>query len=1027
MGKQKQQVLSHFFQPTPKDSSSASAAGNSRSQSTRTPPTPKIATTVSFSPAKRSRAALLNSLHNKRPKLDQPSGSDNSELPLPNPTLHQKFLSKLLEPPQDLLEPSKNRRCDNIINPKYTPLEQQVVELKERYPDVLLMIEVGYKYRFFGEDAENAARVLGIYAHMDHNFLTASVPTFRLHVHVRRLVSAGYKVGVVKQTETAAIKAHGTNRLGPFCRGLSALYTKATLEAAEDLGGGEEGCRLSSNYLFCVVEKAKENMESGVDVTIGAVAVEVSTGDVVYGQFDDNFMRSRLEAMVLNLTPAELLLGRSLSNQTKKLLSAYAGPASNVRIEHASQDCLDNGGARSELISLYEGLIKDNLTNDHCGKVASSTQGNNLALEGITGMPDLAIQALALTTRHLKKFGFERILCLGASFRPFSSIMEMTLSANTLQQLEVLKNNSDGSEQGSLLHCMNHTLTVFGSRLLRHWVSHPLCDRKMVYARFDAVSEILESMTSKDSEVDYDGKISKITAAHDLHHMLSSILISLGRAPDIQRGITRIFHRTATASEFIVVVQAILVAGRQLRQLHVEEENEDKQVSTLRSVLLRKLILTASSPSVIKVAAKYLTMLNKEAADQQDLPNLFILSDGNFLEVASAKSKVQLANDKLIELLSLYRKQLRKSSLEYISVSGVTHLIELPLDADAPSNWVKVNSTKKTIRYHPPEVLKALDQLTLVTEELSVACRAAWDSFLRAFNCSYSEFHAAVQALAALDCLYSLAELSKTKNYVRPTFVSDDEPAQLIIRSGRHPIMETILRDEFVPNDTDLHADKQYCQIITGPNMGGKSCYIRQVALISLMAQVGCFVPAASAKLHILDGIYTRMGASDSIQLGISTFLEELSEASHILQHCTSRSLVIIDELGRGTSTHDGVAIAYATLHYLLEHKKCMTLFVTHYPEIVDVRNEFPSSVGAYHVSYLTAQKETDFKPDQGVDAAHHDDVTYLYKLVPGVSKSSFGFKVAKLAQSSCGHGGKAETRNIRRKEKQAINHPFDR
>lgn len=145
------------------------------------------------------------------------------------------------------------------------------------------------------------------------------------------------------------------------------------------------------------------------------------------------------------------------------------------------------------------------------------------------------------------------------------------------------------------------------------------------------------------------------------------------------------------------------------------------------------------------------------------------------------------------------------------------------------------------------------------------------------------------------------------------------------------------------------------------------------------------------------------MGASDSLQLGKSTFLEELSEASHVLQHCTSCSLVIIDELGRGTSTHDGVAIAYATLHHLLEHKRCMLLFVTHYPKIVDIRKEFPGSVGAYYVSYLTPLKESelDVNSDQVVDNTNHGDVTYLYKLVPGVSERSFGFKVAQLAQVS--------------------------
>ncbi|KAL3653497.1 Mismatch repair protein msh3 [Castilleja foliolosa] len=490
----------------------------------------------------------------------------------------------------------------------------------------------------------------------------------------------------------------------------------------------------------------------------------------------------------------------------------------------------------------------------------------------------------------------------------------------------------------------------------------------------------------------------------DIHHLLSSVLTTLGRAPDIQRGITRIFHRTANASEFIAVIQAMVAAGRQLQKLHVATDNV--QVKTVNSVLLRKLILTASSPSVIGTATRLLSKLNKEAANQRDLHNLFIVSDGSFQEVATARTKVHSANEMLDQLLSLYRKQLRMSNLEFMGVSGITHLIELSLDVKVPSDWVKVNSTKKTIRYHPPEVLDALKQLTLANEELSIVCQAAWDGFLKTFSGFYSEFQASVQALATLDCMHSLAMLSRTKDFVRPVFVTDDEPVQINIKSGRHPVMENILQDNFVPNDTYLDADGQYCQIVTGPNMGGKSCYIRQVALITLMAQVGCFVPALSAKLHVLDAIYTRMGASDSIQLGKSTFLEELSEASLILQHCTSRSLLIIDELGRGTSTHDGVAIAYATLHYLLEHKKCMVLFVTHYPEVVDIRNEFPGSVGAYHVSYLTPSKESnpEFYVDQEMDSVNHNDVTYLYKLVPGVSERSFGFKVAQLAQlpSSC-------------------------
>ncbi|XP_073118663.1 DNA mismatch repair protein MSH3 isoform X2 [Henckelia pumila] len=995
MGKQKQQVISRFFAPKPKSHTTTSTSSSAAS------PPPKITASVSFSPAKRLRTAQLGPSHSKIPRPDECS----PVLPLPDPALHQKFLNKLLEPSQDYLEPS---RAYNAPSSKlnYTPLEKQVVELKRRYPDVLLMIEVGYKYRFFGEDAENAARVLGIYAHMDHNFLTASVPTFRLNFHTRRLVSAGYKVGVVKQTETAAIKAHGLNKSGPFCRGLSALYTKATIEAAQDMGGAEEGCGPCSSYLFCVVEKEVGNVEGGVDVRIGAVGVEISTGDVVYGEFDDNFMRAGLEGMVLNLSPAELLLGMPLSRQTEKLLLAFAGPASNVRVGRVSNNYLHEGGALAEVVSLYEDFNENILlSNFQENIVDSEPRGNSaFAIEGIMAMPDLAVEALALTIQHLKQFGLERILCLQDSFRPFSCSREMALSANALHQLEVLKNNSDGSECGSLLHCMNHTLTIFGSRLFRHWVTHPLCHRNMICARLDAVSEILGSMGFGDFNAEYSGTA---MVKPELHHIISSALIGLGRSPDIQRGITRIFHGTATPSEFIMVIQAIVVSGKLLLQLHVEKEDEIKnaEVRTVQCVLLRTLISTASSSSVIRTAEKLLSMLDKEAADQRDLHNLFIIADGKFPEVSAATTKVQLANEKLDQLKCQYRKQMRMSDLEFSSVSGVTHLLEVPSDAKVPSDWIKVNSTKKTIRYHPPEIVNALDELSLANEELSVVCGAAWDSFLKAFSRCYSEFQAAVQALAALDCLYSLAVLSRTKNYVRPIFVDDDEPVQMQICSGRHPIMENMLQDNFVPNDTNLHADGQYCQIVTGPNMGGKSCYMRQVALISLMAQVGSFVPASSAKLHVLDGIYTRMGASDSLQLRKSTFLEELSEASHVLQHCTSRSLVIIDELGRGTSTHDGVSIAYATLRYLLERKRCMLLFVTHYPKIVAIRNEFPGSVGACYVSYLTPLKESKLDANlDKVDDTNHDDVTYLYKLVPGISERSFGFKVAQLAQlpSSC-------------------------
>ncbi|WOL13336.1 hypothetical protein Cni_G22106 [Canna indica] len=1014
MGKPKQQTISRFFAPKSPQSPSSSPPPPPPK------PSPKISATVSLSPSAKRKLQALTPSSPPNPKKPKPSSSSSRQSPAPipssNPDLHGRFLSKLFIPPSP---PSSSTATPKTLplNPTYTPLELQVIDLKSKHPDVLLMVEVGYKYRFFGEDAETAARVLGIFAHVDHNFLTASIPTFRLHFHVRRLVAAGYKVGVVKQTETAAIKSHGSNRLGPFTRGLSALYTKSTIEAAEDMGGGtEEGFSAAgSNYLACVVEKelppGTADLEGKFAVRIGIIAVEVSTGDVVHGEFTDDSIRTGLEAMLISLSPTEILLGEPLSTITEKMLLAYAGPTSNVRIERTSRDCYCDGGALAEVMSLYENM------DDNVLVVVNDTENDDVREEGyhypkieeIMAMSELLIQALALTIRFLRDFGLERILGPTASFRPISSKLEMTLSANTIHQLEVLANNSDGSPGGSLFQLMNHTCTAFGSRLLKHWVTHPLCDRNSILARLDAVSEIAESMGScKGSKVEAELEADNHSGAlrhSEISEVISSVLRMLEKLPDVQRGISRILHRTSTTAEFIGVIHAILVSGKQLQKLHVVSESDLGCGGTqqrVKSALLRRLIASAASPTVMSHAVKLLSSLNKDAADQGDLLNLFISGTNEFPEIGRGRIAVQMAKDKLDLLIVQYRKQLTMRNLEFMSVSGKTHLIELPTDLRVPSNWVKVSSTKKAIRYHPPEVLAALDELLLAKEELAVACRTTWDNFLMNFSKYYAQFQAAVQALAALDCLHSLAIISRNENYVRPVFVDEKEPSQIYLSSGSHPVLQSILGDSYVPNDTKLHAYSEYCQVITGPNMGGKSCYIRQVALIAIMAQVGSFVPASSAKLHVLDGIYTRMGASDSIQQGVSTFFEELAEASHILHNCSSRSLVIIDELGRGTSTYDGVAIAYATLHYLLKQRKCLVLFVTHYPKVLDIQKEFGGSVGAFHVSYLTSQKPieiTDPETESCGEKLNHEELTFLYKLVSGASDKSFGLNVARLAQ----------------------------
>ncbi|KAL3700235.1 hypothetical protein R1sor_018257 [Riccia sorocarpa] len=949
------------------------------------------------------------------------------DFPASDPAKHKKFVEKLLvrTDARGELEESGYRESHPKGQEKYTPLEMQVVELKAKYPDVVLMVEVGYRYRFFGNDAETAAKILGIFPYYDHNFLTASIPTFRLHVHVRRLVEAGCKVGVVRQQETAAIKAHGANKAGPFIRGLSALYTRATLEAAENLGGeSEAGLTRVNSYLMCVAERpildsSKNKMKGSVsvgrdsdarmgsyDTELGVVAVETSTGDVMFSHFKDTVMRTELEGRLLACTPVELLLATPLSTQTEKLLMDFAGPSSEVRVERTSRDCFEDGGALAEVVDFYKNKEGANLPSD---PIADEEERVDKGLEAVLSMPDIVVQALCLAVRYLKQFGLENVLRLGASFRPFFSQQEMNLSPNALRQLEILKNNADGTEKGSLLWLLDQTQTAFGARLLRHWVTHPLCDHDQIAARLDAVSELAESIQSATQPPGSHGGKAVGKSGVSGKGLIGSILTIIGRMPDLERGITRIFHRTATAGEFVTVLEALATCAKRFEVVNFASEDEtgEKSAGGIRSSLLKRLTAAVTSKAVCEHANRLLSLLNLKAALKGDKHNIFNCEDGRFPEILTHRSAIEAIEKELLGFLPTFRKILRKPTLEYKTISGNAYLVEATVAQRVPGDWIKVSGTKTHHRYHPPEVSRAVDKLALATERLDVACKEAWDKYLEDFSSHYLDFRASVQALAALDCLYSLAVVSRNQGYTRPEFVGEAEPSQLIIKSGRHPVLDSTLQERFVPNDTTLHAHQERCQIITGPNMGGKSCYIRQVALIAIMAQMGSFVPASSAKLHVFDSVYTRMGASDSLQKGSSTFLEELSEASSILKGVSSRSLVIIDELGRGTSTHDGVALAYATLHHLLKETQCLTLFVTHYPKIAELALEFPGVVNPYFVSYLSHEVEapvseggTDLMAEDSGDLKEASrDVTFLYKLVSGVASRSFGLYVARLAQ----------------------------
>uniref|UniRef100_A0A8C7EJA8 DNA mismatch repair protein MSH3 n=1 Tax=Neovison vison TaxID=452646 RepID=A0A8C7EJA8_NEOVI len=838
-----------------------------------------------------------------------------------------------------------NKRTKSI----YTPLELQYIELKQQQKDAILCVECGYKYRFFGEDAEIAARELNIYCHLDHNFMTASIPTHRLFVHVRRLVAKGYKVGVVKQTETAALKAVGDNRSSLFSRKLTALYTKSTL-IGEDI--------LFEYFLLCICEN-KENVKDRKkgNIFIGIVGVQPATGEVVFDSFQDSASRSELETRILCLQPVELLLPSHLSEQTETLV--HRATAASMRDDRIRVERMDN--VYFEYSHAFQ-AVTEFYAKDALDLQASQT------FSGIINLEKPVICSLAAIIRYLKEFNLEKVLSKPKNFKQLSGEMEfMTINGTTLRNLEILQNQTDMKTKGSLLWVLDHTKTSFGRRKLKKWVTQPLLKLREINARLDAVSEVLHSESSVFGQIE--------------NH--------LRKLPDIERGLCSIYHKKCSTQEFFLIVKTLYHLQSEFQAL-IPAVN-----SHVRSDLLQTSILEI--PELLSPVERYLRILNEQAAKTVNKTELF-KDLTEFPLIKKRKDEIQEVTDKIQIHLQEIRKILKNSSIQYVTVSGQEFMIEIKNSAVSciPADWVKVGSTKAVSRFHSPFIVENYRHLNQLREQLVLDCSAEWLGFLENFSEHYHSLCKAVHHLATVDCIFSLAKVAKQGDYCRPTL---QEGRKIVIKNGRHPVIDMLLgeQDQYVPNSTNLSGDSERVMIITGPNMGGKSSYIKQVALITIMAQIGSYVPAEEATIGIVDGIFTRMGAADNIYKGQSTFMEELTDTAEIIRQATSQSLVILDELGRGTSTHDGIAIAYATLEHFIRDVKSLTLFVTHYPPVCELEKSYLQQVGNYHMGFLITEDES--KEDSGEEQVP-DFVTFLYQITRGIAARSYGLNVAKLADS---------------------------
>ncbi|KAG8968832.1 Mismatch repair protein msh3 [Tulasnella sp. 425] len=840
---------------------------------------------------------------------------------------------------------------------EYTPLELQVKACKEAHPECLLLFEVGYKYRFFGTDAQIASKELGIACWMDRNFMTASIPVHRKTVHVKKLIAQGHKVGIIGQTETAALKKVGDNKGGPFERQLTELYTATTY--VDELDSADDESRASPPTLTCLVESLLGGMGADQRVLIGMVSVIPSTGEVTYDEWEDGHMRTELETRITHIRPAELLIPgpKRLSKSTAKMLEYFTGnkrfnAGRNIRVERFSEQMSYTDAF---------GFVKNFYTSGE----RSSQRGDVMAT--IVDFPKQVIIALAHAIQYLTNFKVADAFLEATFFSTFASRTHMLLNGTTLTNLEIYRNSTDFTEKGSLLWILDHTKTRFGSRMLKSWIGRPLVDKSILQERIDAVEEILDEPPS----------------AYD---KLASLLKGL---PDLARGLARITYGKCTPKELATLLTAYQRIGNAFEPL------EDPSHAGFKSALWNDIV--SSLPRLRKPVSQLLEVINLSKARSDDKKSELWVDDEQFEELANCKFALLLIESDLKEELKSSASELinaelaltldQRPTLNWTTVAGNEYLIEVR-HAEAnkvPANWLRVSSTKAYMRFHTPEVKRKLEEREQQRERLVKESEAAWQSFLSLCNQYYAVFRDVTSKLATADCLQSLAVVAVQPGYRKPNIIDDDK---LEIVDGRHPMAEAVRSDPFVPNSVTIGGGETRTKIITGPNMNGKSTCCRMIALITIMAQVGSYVPATRASLSLHDCILTRMGAADDLARGHSTFMVELQETSDIMRQATSRSLIILDELGRGTSTHDGQAIASAVLEYLQTIKRPKILFITHYPLLAAEFAEEFEDVANLHMAHGLGAK----RPD-GTTA-----VNFLYRLAPGMASGSYGIECGRVA-----------------------------
>ena len=520
----------------------------------------------------------------------------------------------------------------------------------------------------------------------------------------------------------------------------------------------------------------------------------------------------------------------------------------------------------------------------------------------------------------------------------------LQLDAATLGNLEILESRDASNPRATLWSVINATRTAMGARALRRWLTRPLKSRDAIFARHDAVDELTRSRA-----------------------ILDPMTSRLAQIADLERITSRVTLRSATSRECLTLGDSLLAVD-DLRSL----------MKPLQGPLLQQ-IRAALEPLPDIVARVAATLDPNPPVTIRDGG---VIRNGVDAELDALRAIARDSKSILMEIETRERERTGISSLKIRFNSVFGYYIEVSKTnlPKVPADYIRKQTLVNAERFITPD-LKTLEEKIVGAEEKSIAIELRlYDELLQWISSQSAAILSTARAVADCDAISSLATIAVRNRYVRATL---SNRAEICITDGRHPVIEQITSERFVPNDTEIDRDRNGIHVITGPNMGGKSTYLRQVALIVLLNQAGSFVPAAKATLGVFDRIFTRVGASDQLARGESTFMVEMHETANILNNATSSSLIILDEVGRGTATFDGLSLAWAIIEFLHDTpaRSGITLFATHYHEVTDL-----AKTKARVANFSVAVKEW------------NDQIIFLRKVVPGAADKSYGIQVAKLA-----------------------------